>query len=665
MSSPKRNKGKRPVKKSRPSEAQKVSQKQSSGFSFQKHPGIVIAILSFLLYINTLNHQFAFDDAIVITGNSLTQKGTAGIPDLVTKDFFVGIYGEQGMELTGGRYRPLSLVMFAIEMQLFGEKRMSKTGKPVLSADREQLYSYNPFIGHLVNLIFYALSVYLLFVLLGKWFPKQPMVAWIGTLLFALHPIHTEVVANIKSRDEIMALFFLICTFLKIDKIVHNQTIKDVILAGLFFFLAAMSKENAFTFIVFVPILIAVIYKKSWKDSFKGSLPMWIGGIVYLALRTSMVGLPSTVETNPSILENPFVNAEPAIKFGTIFVVLLRYVILLFVPHTLSSDYSYPQIEYVSFSDIEALAGLVIYLGMGALLIYGVIKKQTYALFLAAFLLPLSVASNIVFNIGAPMGERFVYMSSFGFAAGIAWIIATKLKVPTWKALESNKRLLGALIVCGVFYSYKTVGRNVDWYDNETLFSADIENSPNSAKMNYYYANTHLKKQMADESDPQGKEWLDIAEKHFAKAVELYPEFGLGWYNLGLVKVQKGEGQAALPYAKKALEIEPDNAKAMALLGQVYGRFLKQPQNGIAPLRTAIEKFGNRDPGVVQNLAICYAMTQKNDSAAYYFEVALKNDPNNVKILQNLGGLMLQAGRQEKAQEYFRRAQALSGNQGQ
>jgi len=130
MSSPKRNKGKKPVKKSRPSQPRNVAQKQSSGFSIQKHPGIVIAILSFLLYVNTLNHQFAFDDAIVITGNSLTQKGTAGIPDLVTKDFFVGIYGEQGMELTGGRYRPLSLVMFAIEMQLFVEKRISKTGNP-------------------------------------------------------------------------------------------------------------------------------------------------------------------------------------------------------------------------------------------------------------------------------------------------------------------------------------------------------------------------------------------------------------------------------------------------------------------------------------------------------------------------------------------------------
>ena len=170
---------------------------------------------------------------------------------------------------------------------------------------------------------------------------------------------------------------------------------------------------------------------------------------------------------------------------------------------------------------------------------------------------------------------------------------------------------------------------------------------------------------MSDESSPQGKEWLAIAEKHFTKAVELYPDFGLAWYNIGLVKVQKGEGKDALPFAKRALEIEPDNAKAMALMGQVYGRFLQQPKLGIAPLRKAIENYGNRDPGVVQNLAICYAMTQKTDSAAYYFEMALKNDPNNAKILQNLGGLMMQAGRQEKAQEYFSRAKTLQGTKGQ
>ena len=81
---------------------------------------IFIFICGVFLYANTLNHNYAFDDSIVITENNFTQKGISGIPDLLTKDFFEGIYGSQ-LELSGGRYRPLSLVSFAIEWQIFGE----------------------------------------------------------------------------------------------------------------------------------------------------------------------------------------------------------------------------------------------------------------------------------------------------------------------------------------------------------------------------------------------------------------------------------------------------------------------------------------------------------------------------------------------------------------
>jgi len=172
-----------------------------------KNAGLLFAALSFLLYINTFNHKFAFDDAIVITQNSFTQQGLAGIPELVTTDFFMGIYGESGMELTGGRYRPLSLVMFAVESHIFGDKKDKPAGQPVNAKPGQVFYSYNAFVGHLFNVLFYAFSVFLLFQLLRRWFPERPFIALVSTLLFAVHPIHSEVVANIKSRDEIMSLF--------------------------------------------------------------------------------------------------------------------------------------------------------------------------------------------------------------------------------------------------------------------------------------------------------------------------------------------------------------------------------------------------------------------------------------------------------------------------
>ncbi|MFM9950690.1 MAG: glycosyltransferase family 39 protein, partial [Saprospiraceae bacterium] len=153
----------------------------------------VLAAISFLLYANTLGHDYTLDDAIVITDNMFTQKGVSGIPGLFQYDTFYGFFKEEGKAalVSGGRYRPLTPAMFAVEVQLFGLK---------------------PFAGHLFNLLWYALTVVVLFALLRQLFmyktdaDRAGFIAFAAALLFAAHPVHTEVVANIKGRDEIIAL---------------------------------------------------------------------------------------------------------------------------------------------------------------------------------------------------------------------------------------------------------------------------------------------------------------------------------------------------------------------------------------------------------------------------------------------------------------------------
>ena len=177
-------------KKSQPSKSKPIS----------KIFPIVVFILGFVLYANTLGNGYAFDDSIVITDNQFTQKGFAGIPDLLTKDFFEGLYGKS-LELTGGRYRPLSLVSFAIERGIFGD---------------------NPLIGHLVNALIYGLCCLFLFHVVARFTSYTSSIPYVTSILFCFHPIHTEVVANIKSRDEILCFLFLMLTirlFQKFEKI--------------------------------------------------------------------------------------------------------------------------------------------------------------------------------------------------------------------------------------------------------------------------------------------------------------------------------------------------------------------------------------------------------------------------------------------------------------
>ena len=156
---------------------------------------LIVFSFGFLLYVNTFQNQYAVDDTIIITSNRFAQAGFEGISDILTTDAFEGHFGERGKTLVaGGRYRPLSIVSFAIEIGLWGKNHPQRS--------------------HLINAILYGLLgiVSLLFLRLilpsnrkKPWYVALPF--WI-TMLYLAHPIHTEAIANIKGRDELMGMLF-------------------------------------------------------------------------------------------------------------------------------------------------------------------------------------------------------------------------------------------------------------------------------------------------------------------------------------------------------------------------------------------------------------------------------------------------------------------------
>jgi hypothetical protein len=155
---------------------------------------ILIGLTTFILYFNTLQFDYAQDDAIVITENMYTQQGAKGISGLLTHDTFLGFFKIEKNLVAGGRYRPLSLVTFALEKEYFGDA---------------------PHTSHMINVLLYALCGIFIYLFLKQLFKnaeekyaRMKLLPIIATLLFIAHPIHTEAVANIKGRDEIMSMLF-------------------------------------------------------------------------------------------------------------------------------------------------------------------------------------------------------------------------------------------------------------------------------------------------------------------------------------------------------------------------------------------------------------------------------------------------------------------------
>ena len=239
--------------------------------------------------------------------NMFTTKGFIGIPGILQYDTFYGFFKVEGKDklVAGGRYRPLTLVMFAIEYALFGE---------------------SPFIGHLGNVLLYGLLGMVLYLLLIKLFrargdlPSGVFIALLTTLFFMAHPIHTEVVANIKGRDEIMTLLGSLAALLFSIKAYQTKKNWLNIIAGLIFFLGLMAKENAITFLAVIPLTYFIFTKAKFSKIAIQTLPFLLGAILFLVIRGQVLGGNFGGAVSMELMNNPFLKIENgrwvALAFG-------------------------------------------------------------------------------------------------------------------------------------------------------------------------------------------------------------------------------------------------------------------------------------------------------------------------------------------------------------
>ena len=324
----------------------------TSDWTSFKMQAVILAFIGLVFYANSFKNEYALDDGIVIQNNDYVQDGFRGIPKIMSTDAYESFYRHMGakQQLSGGRYRPLSVVTFAIEQQIFGS---SAEVKPLDDAAT---------VRHFMNVIYYILSVLFLFYLLRNYiFKENHLAAFVATLIFLIHPMHTEVVANVKSRDEILSFLFIVLTFISVFKYREGKGGSHLAFGLLFYFLALLSKEYAVTLLILLPMLLYIVLKDSFAKSILVTLPFLAVALLYIAIRYKIVGAGAKFE-NPDVLNNPYIYADPTQKLATRIEVLLRYLKLLFYPNPLSSDYSYSTIPFVDFGSSAVWASIVLHI---------------------------------------------------------------------------------------------------------------------------------------------------------------------------------------------------------------------------------------------------------------------------------------------------------------
>ncbi|MBL7882720.1 MAG: tetratricopeptide repeat protein [Bacteroidia bacterium] len=606
-----------------------------SFFSDFKLQAILLLIIGLVFYGNTINNEYALDDGIVILKNEYVQKGFKGLSKIFKTDTYDSYYKQMNakQQLTGGRYRPLSVATFAIEQQFFG------------GDDKENPPSGITAIRHAINVLLYILSVIFLLFFLNRFIlQKYPIAAFLTCFIFLIHPIHTEVVANVKSRDEILSFLFIVLAFISALKYKQAKKIKMLFIGLLFCFLALLSKEYAITLLILIPFLFYVYLKESFKGAILSSVPYFVVVFIYILIRYSVVGAGST-SPSTDVLNNPYLFASSAETWATKIDLLNNYLKLQFVPYPLSSDYSYNTFPYTNFSNPLVWVSILLTICMVILTIYLFFKRNIISFALAFYLLNLFLISNLVFDIGATMGERLVYHSSFGFSLTMAVFIDFLIRK---YAREEKYQLLTILfvVIISIPAFFIVIERNADWKNDTTLFIADAETVPNSALVNGNAGKAYVDLAEKPENKSQEQELLKKAELHLKRSVEIHNKYVNGYINLGVVAFKRKEYEKTRKYWDIAKQIFPNNPllkRNYSVLATTYYNDAmtigaKNPKQAIEWLEQAVE-LDSLNVEYWYNLGGACFTANEFDKAKNAWEKTLKLNPNHQQAMQGMNAL--------------------------
>ena len=588
---------------------------------------LLILVLTIVFYGNTLLNGFALDDGLVWTDNKFVKNGFSGILNILFHDSFYGTIGNN-YNLAGGRWRPLSLITFAIENQLWGQ---------------------TAWISHFINLVLYAITGFVLLKLLRKYFLiDRPLISLAVVLLFIMHPVHTEAVTNIKSRDELLSLLFLLITVLiSLDVANKKRKLKYLILSGFLFFLALLAKENGLMFLFIIPVTLYFFSSLSIKEIVFYSLPYFFLVGLYIFFRISIVGFSNEKVTE--LMDNPFLLATTSQTFATIFFVFLLYFKLLFYPHPLSYDYSYNQIPYRDFNDVWVIISVLLHVFLILFSLIHFRKKNIFAYCILFYLSSMFIVSNIVFNIGAPMAERFLYQSSIAFCIAIV-LIAELIFKRSGLSYSLQKNLsISCIIFISIPAGWKTITRNEVWRTGVNLGMTDVRTSTNSARANTYAAANYISLIDSCKSDSLKKVYLNKAVEYCSISEKIYPKFYTNFMLWGFAYSRLDSLEKAVWAWKQAQVLQPgssyvnNNLKTIAEKYFNLGLFEGGKKNfdkSIRFMRKAIDIDGSNTE-YWYNLGGAYFTINKLDSAEIGFATALKLNPNHNQSQQGLNAVLL------------------------
>ncbi len=430
-------------------------------------PAALIMIVACTVFVSSAMNGFVLDDQSIIVDNPML-RSLSDIPALFRSDYWEPT-SRQGL------YRPVTTTSYVIDYAI-------GAGSPL---------GY-----HVTNILLHGATSVLVLLVLAR-LTRHFGLAWTAALLFAVHPIHSEVVAGIAAgRPDLLATMFLLlalwCHIYLRGTAGRKSIVFHVAAAGAYL-LAVLSKESAIVFPL-AALLADIVYRPGEGETAPSAsrsahrrrslspYAAYLGvACLYGLLRTwalhSGPALP-----DPSPLDNPLVSLPAVLRTASALLIGIRYLGLLVWPARLSYDYSYAQLSPIdSVTDPRLLLALatLLLLVAGLWLSWRVSRLLFFAI--AFYVVTFAIVSNVAVPIGTIMAERLTYLPSVGFILAVTILLRWPFRNRSRPAQLRWLMLVTLPIV--VALSWRSADRSGDWASEESLFLHDVAVSPGSAKV--------------------------------------------------------------------------------------------------------------------------------------------------------------------------------------
>jgi len=648
-----------------------------------KHANIalptLISIVAILVFSTVFKSDIlTYDDQLFVTHNEyvhgLSAKNIASIISL------------QSAAATG-HYQPAVNIIYATIYEIDG---------------------LNPLLFHLVNIILHILNIFLIFKLILILARGKRNIAFIVSLLFAVHPMHVEPVCWVSGLNGVQYSTFFLFSLLYYCKYITEMKIKYLWITALFFILSLTSKSMAVTL---SPTLLLFDWflgrKINWKVLAE-KIPFFLISFVFglIAINSSkLLGTFGTMAYMDYSLTHRFFMINYSFSFY-LLKAIIPFDLSVTIYNPILIDNKLPLVYYLSPLFLVSFVTSLFFIPRG-------IRKEIY-FGLIFFVFTISVAVQFV-PIGNVLGaERYTYLPNIGVLFGLATLFVYLTNKENKRFLSIRPYVVIALVAMVVYNTVTTRNRSLIWKSTHNLFNEMIEKNPSMAVHGYrgrsgihknngdfhkalddlnsaiaimptlkvlFKYRGDIKTQLGDYegaihdlnifllSEPTDFEsyffrgfcYKEIgqyqkAADDFSMQIKYDPEYFNGYLERADAFVHLKKFPEAVADIYKVLELQPENARAAFLLGQVKSNYPDYSTEEVITHYTQAIKLGLDTFYVYYNIGNEYAKNGNIENAEINLKISVQKNPSFIEGWNNLGILYFYQDDYVEAEKCFRKA---------